>query len=133
MKFRKPALVLLNQSDRSGAADAAAVLDELLERRWPLFPVSAHEGTGVETVKQRTFHVLDIMRVRTKQPGKPVDSGAPFTLPTGSTVADLAARIHKDLAGGMKFARVWGKSAFDGQAVQQDHVLMEGDVVEIHS
>ena len=131
--FRKPALVLLNQSDLSGAAEAAAVLDELLDRRWPLFPVSALEGTGVDAVKQRTFDVLDIMRVRTKQPGKPVDPGAPFTLPTGSTVGDLAARIHKDLVGGMKFARVWGKSAFDGQAVQQDHVLMEGDVVEIHT
>jgi ribosome-interacting GTPase 1 len=146
VRFRKPALIVLNQADRPGADDAAAVLDELLERRWPLFPVSARAlPAGVEGVeaglrappitslRQRTFHVLDIIRVRTKQPGKPVDAGAPFTLPTGSTVAGLAARIHKDLVGGMKFARVWGRSAFDGQAVQQDHVLMEGDVVEIHS
>jgi uncharacterized protein len=144
--FRKPALILLNQSDRPGADEAAAVFDDLLERRWPLFPVSAHlaaEPAGAEgpdprsshvaALKQRTFHVLDLIRVRTKQPGKPVDPGAPFTLPTGSTVRDLATRIHKDLVGGMKFARVWGTSAFDGQAVQQDHVLMEGDVVEIHS
>jgi uncharacterized protein len=131
--FRKPALVLLNQCDRPGAAEAAAVFDDLLDRKWPLFPLSAATGTGVDPLKARTFHVLDIVRVRTKQPGKPPDAGAPFTLPTGSTVRDLAARIHKDLADGMKFARVWGKSAFDGQAVQQDHVLMEGDVVEIHS
>jgi ribosome-interacting GTPase 1 len=27
---------------------------------------------------------------------------------------------------------VWGPSAFDGQAVQKDHVLAEGDIVEIH-
>jgi uncharacterized protein len=133
VKFRKPALVLLNGSDRPGAADAAEVLDDLLEHRWPLFPVSAVTRAGVDDLKRRTFQVLDIMRVRTKQPGKPVDSGAPFTLPTGATVGHLAARIHKDLVAGMKFARVWGKSAFDGQAVQQDHVLMDGDVVEIHS
>ena len=72
------------------------------------------------------------MRIYTKQPGKPRDGSAPFTLPGGATVADLAVRIHKDLIGTMKFARVWGKSAFDGQAVQKDHVLIEGDVVEIH-
>ncbi len=133
VKFRKPALVLLNQSDRPGAADAAVVLDELFEHRWPLLPVSAVAGSGMEAVKRRTFEVLDIIRVRTKQPGKPVDSGAPFTLATGATVGDLAARIHKDLVEGMKFARVWGRSAFDGQAVQRDHELMDGDVVEIHS
>jgi ribosome-interacting GTPase 1 len=32
----------------------------------------------------------------------------------------------------MTFARVWGASAFDGQSVQKDHVLAEGDIVEIH-
>ncbi len=72
------------------------------------------------------------MRVYTKQPGKPRDDTAPFALPLGSTVGDLAERIHKDLLGTMTFARVWGASAFDGQAVQKEHVLAEGDIVEIH-
>ena len=72
------------------------------------------------------------MRVYTKQPGKPRDGSAPFALPLGSTVGDLAERIHKDLLGTMRFARVWGTSAFDGQAVQKEHVLAEGDIVEIH-
>ena len=57
---------------------------------------------------------------------------APFALPRGATVGDLAERIHKDLLGTMTFARVWGTSAFDGQAVQKEHVLAEGDIVEIH-
>jgi ribosome-interacting GTPase 1 len=135
VKFRKPALILLNQADRPGAEDAAVVFDDLLERKWPLFLVSASvpDLPGVGALKRRSFEVLDIIRVRTKQPGKPADPGAPFTLATGATVADLAARIHKDLVEGMKFARVWGKSAFEGQAVQRDHVLRDGDIVEIHS
>jgi ribosome-interacting GTPase 1 len=33
----------------------------------------------------------------------------------------------------MTFARVWGTSTFDGQAVQRDYILAEGDVVEIHT
>ena len=64
--------------------------------------------------------------------GKPADRDAPFTLPRGATVGDLATRVHKDLAAAMKHARIWGPSAFDGQVVHADHVLVEGDVVEIH-
>jgi ribosome-interacting GTPase 1 len=128
----RDALLVLNAIDRPGAAESVGVVDELLERRWPLLPVSAVTGAGFDLLKHRTFEAFDIIRVRTKQPGKPPDTGAPFTLPRGSTVGDLATRIHKDLVSTMKFARVWGKSVFDGQAVQKDHVLAEGDVVEIH-
>ncbi|MRR14297.1 TGS domain-containing protein, partial [archaeon] len=40
--------------------------------------------------------------------------------------------IHKDIARKMKFARIWGLSVHDGQMVQKDHVLQDGDIVEIH-
>lgn len=79
------------------------------------------------------LEALEIVRVYTKQPGKPPDRSAPFTLPRGATVAELAQRIHKDLLASMKFARVWGPRVFDGQAVQKDYVLAEGDIVEIHT
>ena len=75
---------------------------------------------------------MRLVRVYTKQPGKSADRSSPFTLTSGATVGDLAARIHKDIAATMKFARVWGPSAFEGQSVHADHVLAEGDVVEIH-
>jgi ribosome-interacting GTPase 1 len=54
-------------------------------------------------------------------------------VPKESTLEDLAAKIHKDFVRNLKFARVWGKAVFDGQMVQRDHVLQEGDVVEIHT
>lgn len=31
----------------------------------------------------------------------------------------------------MASARVWGSAQFDGQMVQRDYVLQEGDVVEL--
>ena len=81
----------------------------------------------------RTFEALAIIRVFTKQPGKPPDpSSTPFTLPRGATVADLAVRIHKDLLANMTFARAWGAGVFPGQTVHRDHVLSDGDIVEIH-
>jgi hypothetical protein len=94
--------------------------------------VSTTAQTGLDLLGRRTFDALQIMRVYSKQPGKPPDRQTPFTLPCGATVADLAARIHKDLLANMKFARVWGAHVFDGQTVQRDHVLFEGDVIEIH-
>jgi ribosome-interacting GTPase 1 len=129
---QKKALVVVTGLDKPGVADALPVVDELLEGRWRVVGVSARSGIGLGEIARRTFEAFEIMRVYTKQPGKPRDDSAPFALPLGSTVGDLAERIHKDLLATMTFARVWGASAFDGQAVQKDHVLAEGDVVEIH-
>jgi ribosome-interacting GTPase 1 len=105
----------------------------LTECRWPIHGVSTVTGEGLDALRRRTFELLDIIRVYTKQPGKRTERDTPFTLPRGATVGELAVRIHKDVAATMKFARVWGPSVFDGQSVHQDHVLAEGDVVEIHT
>lgn len=129
----KNAIVVATGIDREGGADDLEIVDELLEGRLPLVGVSVVARRGVEALGRRTFRSLGIMRVYTKQPGKPADRRAPFTLPRGATVGDLAARVHKDLAASMKHARIWGPSAFDGQSVHADHVLAEGDVVEIHT
>jgi len=132
-RFECDALMVFTGLDKPGVAEAIDVMDELLDRRWPIVAVSSMTGAGLDDLRRRTFEAFNIVRVYTKEPGKPADRRAPFTLPRGSTVADLATRIHKDLAATMKFARVWGPSAFDGATVHKDHVLAEGDVVEIHS
>jgi hypothetical protein len=129
---QKKAIVVVTGLDKAGVADALPVIDELLEGTWHAAAVSARSGAGLEALARRTFEAFGVMRVYTKQPGKPRDDSAPFALPLGATVGDLAERIHKDLLDTMTFARVWGTSAFDGQAVQKDHVLAEGDIVEIH-
>lgn len=126
-------LIVLTGIDLPASKGSIEALDELLDSRWPIQPVSATTGAGLDALRRRTFEAFDIVRVYTKQPGRPRDDSAPFTLPVGSTVGDLAARIHKDVAEALKFARVWGRSAFDGQAVRKDHVLAEGDIVEIHT
>ena len=32
----------------------------------------------------------------------------------------------------LKYARMWGASVYDGQMVQRDYVLQDGDVAEFH-
>jgi uncharacterized protein len=132
-RIARNALLVVTGVDRPEVAEATETIDELLEHRWPLCAVSSTAAAGLDALRRRTFQALQIIRVHTKQPGKPPDlGGTPFTLPRGATVADLAARIHKDLLAHMKFARAWGAGVFDGQTVHRDHVLSDGDIVEIH-
>jgi ribosome-interacting GTPase 1 len=52
-------------------------------------------------------------------------------LKRGSSVGDLAGKIHKDFLENLKSARVWGTGVFEGQVVGRDHILQEGDIVEL--
>ena len=130
---KKPALLVVTGRDRPSASENLEILNELLEEPWPTISVSSLDGQGTDELAARTFEAMRVIRVYTKQPGKPPDRDQPFTLRTGATVGDLAQTIHKDLLQTLKFARVWGSSAFDGQTVQRDHILVDQDVVEIHA
>jgi len=132
VRVSKRALLVVTGSDRPDAARQLAAAADLLGDRWPMLTVSSMTGDGLDLLRRRTFEALDIVRVFTKQPGKPPDLSSPFALPRGATVADLAARIHKDVSSQMKYARIWGTATFEGQTVQRDHVLTDRDVIEIH-
>lgn len=51
----------------------------------------------------------------------------------GQTIEHVAHLVHKDLANTLRYARVWGKSGFDGQHVGREHRVEDGDVIEMHS
>jgi hypothetical protein len=131
-QVQKKAMLVVTGLDRPGVRESVPVLADLLDRPWPLSAVSSVTGEGLDDLRRRTFGAFGIIRVYTKQPGKPPDRQKPFTLPVGGTVADLALRIHNELVSGMTYARVWGSGVFDGQSVDKHHVLADGDVVEIH-
>ena len=46
---------------------------------------------------------------------------------------DVAGLVHKDIANSLKFARMWGEAVFDGQQVGPDHLVSDGDLVELHA
>jgi ribosome-interacting GTPase 1 len=79
----------------------------------------------------KLYELSGIIRVYTKPPGKEPDKKSPFIVPLGSTLADLAGKVHNDFVNKLKYARAWGKSVRDGQMVQRDYVLQDGDVVEL--
>lgn len=125
-------VLVLTGIDRPDAREDLPLLEALIEIPYPRVAVSSETGEGIDALGELTFRALRILRVYTKEPGKEPDMDQPFTLPIGSTVDDLARTIHKEIAEGLKFARVWGESTHDGQRVQGGHPLEEGDVVELH-
>ena len=132
--LRLPALFLGNRADR--LADPEAELQTFLELAglsYPALAVSATTGRGLGEIGPRLFTHLGIVRVYTKAPGRPADRARPFTLRRGQTVEDVARLVHKDLAGALKYARLWGTAGFDGQHVGREHQVADGDVVELHS
>lgn len=129
----KRAVVAANKLDVPGAGARLAILRELLGDRLPLLPLSAEAGTGLDGLRRTLFDLLNVIRVYSKPPGKKADESAPFILKKGATVLDAAEAIHKDFAEKMKYARLWGRDAYHGQMVSRDHVLEDGDVLELHA
>lgn len=124
-------LVLLSRADQDHSGERTEILRELGPPGVKLCPVSVQTGAGLEELKEKIFELLGVIRIYTKVPGKEPDLKAPFILKRGSTVADLAGAIHRDLPRTMKTARIWGSARFAGQAVMRDYELQDRDIVEI--
>ena len=40
--------------------------------------------------------------------------------------------VHLELAGKLKFARIWGTGVYDGQNAQHNHILNDKDIIGLH-
>jgi small GTP-binding protein len=125
-------LLVANKIDADGAADRLEVVREMFGQRFPIHVISAEHGAGMEELRDAVYKFLNVLRVYTKQPGKPPDMTSPFTCPIGSTLINMAELVHRDFVEKLKSARIWGTGVFDGQSVGREHVLHDKDVVELH-
>ena len=126
-----PFLVLANKNDDESTDENLEIFRELLGDNWPMVSASVATGRNLDLLKTTIVERLNIIRVYTKSPGKKPDANAPFVLKKGCTMVDFAGKVHKDFAQKLKSARVWGTEVFDGQLVQRDYVLQDGDIVEL--
>ena len=65
-------------------------------------------------------------------PGKKPDFSDPYVVPRGSTVLNVAEKVHRDFLQNLKYARIWGEGKADGIMVPRDFVISDGDVLELH-
>ncbi len=129
----KRAIIIANKGDAPGSRENYEKLIRTYGDRFKIVPVSARKGINLDKLKDELYDLAGIIRVFTKSPGEE-PAYPPVALKKGSTVIDLAERIHKDLVKNFRYARVWGKKVkFPGQRVGADYVLEDGDIVEIHA
>ncbi|HJX70055.1 MAG TPA: GTPase [Dehalococcoidia bacterium] len=129
---RKRALIIGNKKDLAGAEEGYKRLSSQYGKEFSLVCVSAKEGEGLEGLGENIYKALDVIRVYTKAPGKPLDLTEPVVVKKGSTVEEVAESVHKDFRSQLKYAQVWGSGKFDGQQVKREYVLQEGDIIELH-
>ena len=127
----KKTLVVINKMDRPEDKETLDIFLELSGIKLPCIGVSTRTGHNVMVFLDKLYELSGIIRIYTKPPGKEADKKSPFIVPLGSTLADLAGKVHNDFVNKLKYARAWGKSVRDGQMVQRDYVLQDGDVVEL--
>lgn len=93
-------------------------------------PVSVLDDASLERFRSALWSLTGLVRVFTRRPGS--DQADPMAMPAEATVRDVARALHGDLAAVLRGAQVWGPSArFAGQRVGADHVVMDGDVIEV--
>jgi ribosome-interacting GTPase 1 len=129
-----PTLIVLgNKMDAPKGESNFAAWHDLYQPSFQAEPVSALSDDCLAQLRQRLFDVLEIVRVYTKAPGKkPEENPTPYVLKRGSTIVDVATTVHRDVAQSFKFARVWGKTKFEGQMVERSYIVEDGDLVELH-
>ena len=129
--FRRTAIVA-NKMDAPEANQRLEMLRELFGDRFDIFPISAAARTNLDAFPRQVFEFLRIIRVYTKEPGRKPDMNQPYTIAPGSTLLDLAAKVHREFEHTLRSARLWGSAKYDGIHVKRDHVLSDGDIVELH-
>ena len=127
----KKALLIANKADLDPDGSSFRDLHEMYNALLPVISVNAASG-NLDELKKQIFQMLDVIRVYTKTPGNKPDMTEPIILERGSTLEMAARAIHKSFAQRMKYARVWGSGKFDGVMVKRDHILKDGDIIELH-
>jgi uncharacterized protein len=126
--IEKPSFLAATRAD-----EAAPGALEKLRAAYPglaVVPVSVIDEASLDAFSEAVWALTGLIRVQLRSNG--VTQEEPVALEAGSTVADVADSIHHELAERFLGARVWGSSArFEGQRVGREHVVRDGDVVEI--
>jgi uncharacterized protein len=118
-----PSILAATKADeaRPGAIERlAATLPEL-----ELVAVSVLDEESLDAFREAVWQLTGLVRVFLRDE-------EPVALHPPVSVLDVAHTIHHELGESCQGARVWGPSArFEGQRVGREHLLEDGDTVEI--
>jgi len=126
-----PTLTVLNKIDM---VDQGYIRDLEETLKYPFLPVSADNDINLDQLKDQIFTKLDFIRIYMKPKGEEPDYEEPMIIRNGSTVEDIADKVHRKLKEELRYTRVWGRSVrFGGQKVGLTHPPMDEDVITFYS
>jgi small GTP-binding protein len=124
----KPAFLAATRADE--AAPGAIGRLRAAYPQLTVVPVSVLDEASLDAFRDAVWGLTGLIRVFLRSNG--VTEPEPAALEPGSTVTDVADSVHHELAETFVGARIWGPSArFEGQKVGREHLVRDGDTVEI--
>jgi small GTP-binding protein len=94
--------------------------------------VSADDEKSIKKLREKIYQKLDLINIYTKRRGEKADLEEALVVRNGITVGGVCEKLHRDLKKNFRYGLVWGKSVkHPGQRVGIDHVLKDGDIVQI--
>jgi len=126
-------LIAISKCDILNQEQLRKLEETIKSRKINAIPISAVNNYNIDTLKSLILKSMNIVRVYTKEPGKP-KTESPIVLPIGSTVKNAAESIRKGFSLIVKETRITGPSSkFPNQKVGLDHLLKDLDIVEFHT
>ena len=123
-----PLLIVVNKIDLA----ETPYLRELKEKMPEALYIAADKGVMVQELREEIFNQLKLIRIYMKPQGQKADYDEPLIVRKGSTVEDVAARLHRDFLRNFRHAKIWGSSVkFPGQKVGLEHVMEDKDLLSI--
>jgi len=124
-------IIVGNKGDKEGSKENFELLQKEYSKQFDIYPISAIKEDGLDVLKPAIFNFLKLVRIRSKEPNGGI-APKPIVMKKGATVGDVAKLIHTRFYDLFKLAKIYGPSAkFEGQTVGLNHILKDGDVVEI--
>lgn len=126
-------IYVVNFSDKLLPKEKRKIHARLKSKRYNFEIISCLQNwseNGVDELKKHIFETFDIIRIFTKEPGKP-KTKKPIIMKPNSKVKDAAEKILKGFSKKVKIIKIWGPSSkFAGQIVGLNHKLKDLDTVE---
>jgi len=126
-------IIVFSKSDYLSPTNKRKLQATIKSKKLNGIMVSSSTKEGIEELKQKILETMNVIRVYTKEPGKPKTKN-PIVLPSGSTVKDAAENIRKGFSQQIKETRLTGPSSkFPKQRVGLSHKLKDKDIIEFHT
>jgi small GTP-binding protein len=123
-----PSLLIVNKADLATASE----LEKLKKQVRELICIVASRNVNIEAVREGIYRKLDLIKIYLKKQGAKADFEEPLVIKRGSTIEDVCSLLHSSFREKFLYAKIWGPSAkYPGQRKGLDHVVMEGDVINI--